>query len=679
MIRHLIGDARGYWDWAGRIAAGDWVGSESFYQAPLYPYFLAVCFRVFGESVAAVRLVQCVAGAVAAGCFYLGARRWFGPRAALIAGLMLAFYPPAIFADGVIQKTSLTMLGVSVLFALTAPKSAPVSVMRLALVGVVSGLLVLLRENAMVWAPVLAVWSGWRLRGASDPTAKAMGHPRPTPHDPTAEAMGHPRPTLHDPTAEATGHPNQKGADPIAKATGHTHRRDADPTAKAMGHPRVVRGADPTGTVRGVVAYLAGLAVVLGPVAIRNRAVSGEWSLSTFQAGPNFYIGNHRGADGRYQPLVRGHEEPAFERKDATELAERDVGRKLSASEVSNYWMQRAWQDIRTDPTSWFQLMGRKFWMVLNAYEVSDVESQYVFAEYSRVLRWVSPVWHFGVLLPLAAVGFAVTAGRWREFWLHYALSLSMIAAVAAFYVLARYRAPIVPLLIPFAAAGCVWLCHLLSLCIVALRGRRGGGVEGKTSKHRKVEASKCAGDKARCYTDAAGDEAGRSRRLDLPYLLRAGDQSRGYTDGAGDEPRRYIWAGALGIFVAVFANWPVHDVKRLNALSWMNVGVALARAGEVGAATSFFRTAVRHFPESAEANNNLAQAMALQGEYAGAIPHYQAALRADPALMGVHYNLGVALERVGRVREAVEHYRRAMELDPNDAEAREAVRRLEG
>ena len=36
----LLGDANGYDQWAQRLAAGDWIGSDVFYQAPLYPYFL---------------------------------------------------------------------------------------------------------------------------------------------------------------------------------------------------------------------------------------------------------------------------------------------------------------------------------------------------------------------------------------------------------------------------------------------------------------------------------------------------------------------------------------------------------------------------------------------------------------------------------------------------------------
>ena len=44
LVHHLIGDAAGYYDWAQRIAEGQWVGSESFYQ-PLGRVGLKVCFE----------------------------------------------------------------------------------------------------------------------------------------------------------------------------------------------------------------------------------------------------------------------------------------------------------------------------------------------------------------------------------------------------------------------------------------------------------------------------------------------------------------------------------------------------------------------------------------------------------------------------------------------------------
>src|SRR6476661_9684268 len=54
----LMGDARGYDEWARQIANGDWLGHDVFYQAPLYPYFLGVLYRVAGRNLLVVRVCQ---------------------------------------------------------------------------------------------------------------------------------------------------------------------------------------------------------------------------------------------------------------------------------------------------------------------------------------------------------------------------------------------------------------------------------------------------------------------------------------------------------------------------------------------------------------------------------------------------------------------------------------------
>ena len=53
-----MGDSRGYDEWARRIAAGDWLGRDVFYQAPLYPYLLGVIYAVAGRHLLLVRIVQ---------------------------------------------------------------------------------------------------------------------------------------------------------------------------------------------------------------------------------------------------------------------------------------------------------------------------------------------------------------------------------------------------------------------------------------------------------------------------------------------------------------------------------------------------------------------------------------------------------------------------------------------
>ncbi|MCH9001686.1 MAG: glycosyltransferase family 39 protein [Planctomycetes bacterium] len=526
----LQGDAEAYYEWASRIIAGEWLGGEGFYQAPLYPYSLAIIRSVLGDGIGPIAIVQCLASVVSAILIAATAGRFWGRRVGLLAGVMLALYPAGIFFDGLVQKTSFGCLATCGLVAAVGWAVFDNRRRAVLAVGAMSGLVVLLREQAFVWIPLLGVWTWVR---------------QPNPE------------------------------------SGHRWSR--------------------------VGFYILGVALILGPIGVRNRIVAKEWSFSTFQAGPNFYIGNHAGADGRYRPLVRGHESPEFERQDARMLAEEDIGHALSGREVSSYWMRRAFEDIAADPARWIALLGLKTAMVWNRYEVPDVESQYVVADFSPILKALGYTWHFGILCPLAAVGIVATRRDWRRLWVFYGMMAALAGAIIITYVLARYRYPLVPLLIPFAAAG----LNDLYLCF-------------------------------------------RKRRGDVPAARVA----------------------LLGV-VALLTNVRVHDEARLNALSYMNLGVATARSGDLPAATDYFRQAVAGHPSSAEANNNLAQALALQGQFAEAVGRYEAALGSDPSLMGVEYNLGVALESLGGVNDALIHYRNALRLDPSDSDAEAAIKRL--
>src|SRR5205085_11123039 len=85
----LVGDARGYDEWAQRIAGGDWIGHGVFYQAPLYPYFLGSIYSIAGRSLMLVRVVQAAIGSFSCVLVAQAARRLFSARTGLVAGLML--------------------------------------------------------------------------------------------------------------------------------------------------------------------------------------------------------------------------------------------------------------------------------------------------------------------------------------------------------------------------------------------------------------------------------------------------------------------------------------------------------------------------------------------------------------------------------------------------------------
>ena len=140
-----------------KIAGGDWLGRGVFYQAPLYPYFLALVYRLFDDSVATVRVVQAVLSAGSCALLAATGIQLFGKRGA-IAGALLAIYPPAIFLDGLIEKAPLAAFLATALLALICAPVERMTARRWFAAGAALGLLALARENALILAIPLLCW-----------------------------------------------------------------------------------------------------------------------------------------------------------------------------------------------------------------------------------------------------------------------------------------------------------------------------------------------------------------------------------------------------------------------------------------------------------------------------------------------------------------------------------------
>ncbi len=520
---YLLGDAATYYAWAEKIAAGAWYGEETFYQAPLYPYVLAILMKFVGLAAPGIRMTQALLGCLA--CVFVAAatRTLFGLRTAIVAGVMMAMYAPAIYYDGIIQKSSLaSFLLCGLLWASLTVQSRVVQGLKpvialSALAGVLLGLLVLTRENALLWIPLFPVWLIW-----------------------------------------------------VASSLSWRSRL-------------VLAGV-----------FVLGLAFVLFPVAARNASLGGEWSPTTFQAGPNFYIGNHADASGIYEPLVPGHETPLYERTDAHRLAERDSGRELSAREVSRFWFAKSWDDIQKDPMAWIGLLFRKSAMVLNHFEVPDVESLFIHQQYSVVLN-VFSFWQFGTLLPLATMGIVLTRNRWKELTLLYALIAIMVIAIVGFFILGRYRFPLVPLMMPFAAAGVTQLVERIGQ-------RRWNGLALPVGVATIVAI-------AGYLPVYAKDE------LNAAALMNVG-----------------VAAGSQGdVSTAIYLLEMSNQMDVDNAETNFNLGYAYMQAGQLQRAIKHLVKAVELKPNLMAANLQLARCLEQCGRPEDAIVFYTHVLEIDP------------------------------------------------
>ncbi len=579
LLSVLMGDSRQYDEWAMRIAAGQWMGTEVFYQTPLYPYALAVIFSIAGHSLGLVRVVQAVLGSASCVMLGLAGRRFFNERVGVIAALLLALYPPAIFFDGLVQKSSLDIFLFTLTLALVARFHDRPHWKWLAAAGAATAVFALNRENARVLYPVVAAWLLLAFRDV--------------------------------------------------------------PVRRRLGWVAIFLGAS--------------FAVLL-PVGLRNYRVGGDFLLSTSQLGPNFYIGNNSHASGSYEPLVPGRGDPIYERDDATRLASTAVGRPLSASEVSDYWLRRSLSEIGDHPFGWLGLMGKKFLLTVNAAEIPDTESIEAYADYSWTLRGL--LWlDFGVILPAAVLGAWVSRRDWRKLLILYGMFAGLEVSVALFYVVARYRHPLVPLVLLFSAAG---LAGLLDLRRTNPERRAAGRQDrGKTAKAAAVRQPRPAQPWTRQWLPGLAAAALVAVVARMPMKV-VHDET--YINLGSILVRDGRAAEAVPVLLKAVAVDPNYAAPHFN------LGLAYRDTGQPQAALDQLETAVRLRPEYAEAHSALGVMLEAAGRPAEALQHLRESARLAPSSVEAHTNLGLALMESGQPDEAVSEHRRAVALAPNEA-----------
>ncbi|HJU43035.1 MAG TPA: tetratricopeptide repeat protein [Vicinamibacterales bacterium] len=587
----LMGDANGYDLWAQRLAAGDWIGSDVFYQAPLYPYFLGVVYAIFGRDLLIVRIVQAVIGAASCALLGMAGARFFSPRVGLIAGLALALWAPAIFFDGLIQKSVLDLFLVSLglyLISTIVGNREPGTGSRTAwlALGASMGALALTRENALVFILVILIWAWFR----------------------------------------------------------HS-RRIAIP------------------------AFVIGLALVLTPVVIRNYAIDGGFYLTTSQFGSNFYICNHPRADGTYASIRFGRGAPEFERIDAKEVAEASVGRELSPSEVSSYWTGRALGYITSQPLDWLQLTGRKILLLVNRTEMLDTESQESHAGWSTPIAVLSWIGHFGVLVPLALVGMIAT---WRDsrLWILHALTITYALSVVMFFVFARYRYPLVPLLLLFAGVGVLSLKEswkqprVVAVLVVALIICNVPLLSPTLMQAITENNLGTALQEQQRYEEA------------IRHHERATALVPGYAPAYNNLGAALRASGRIDEAIATYKK--ALELQPDYPSAQNNLGAALAAKGDAAGAIAAFRAAIAIDDRSATAHRNLGNLLYDVGtelleeqNFDAAAARFHEALKIRPDWPEAHNNLGIALASRGRIAEALTHFERAVQLNPNFTDAR--------
>ena len=399
-------DAAFYRTLASDIIGGQGIPAGALTFNPLYPFFLVVVFKLFGDGLMATRVLQAVIGLGAVVLVYVAGRllvekpqrgRLSQTTVSLVATAMAVLYTQFMLYEGMLLGTSLEVFILIASFTLCLALDEDLRGHRTLRLG---------RWRVPVWlsAGVIGALCG-------------------------AGSLG--RPNLFLLLAAAI---------PVWIIGRNLKQRRW--LAPAFG-------------------FAAGVALFLLPPTLHNLKHAGEFVPVTAHGGINFYIGNRIGTEGVYQPPDEMRGERAGLLEDALALAEKETGHEMTDAEASDFYMQKAMDGIRQDPGGWMALLARKFVLFWNKIEVHDLPEVMYFQDATRLFKF--PFLQFALIAPLGLAGLIVfmRGGRNRAI---VALYLGVaIFSIVLFYLNARYRLPVVPVVILLAAYFIAWVWQELA------------------------------------------------------------------------------------------------------------------------------------------------------------------------------------------------------------------------
>ncbi len=565
-------DCAYYLEQARAIAGGDWVGSEVFFMGPLYPYVLALLSFIVGFQPTPLLLAQSVLGSLSSVLVYLIGCRLFDRMIAVLAALATAAYGMLILYDN--QFLMEWLLALLGLGTILALATAESRPGRLVLGGILLGLMALGRGSILLFVPCALAWLWIGARN---------------------------------------------------------------------GGPRAGRAV----ALRSVLAFSAGVALAVTPVTVRNAVVGSDWVLISSNGGLNLFIGNNPYGRGTYMPLDQvaravGVQNIAVDVSamitdpSGRRTAEAALRRPLKPSEVSDFFAERTRDYVRAQPGRALQILGRKLLLFWNATEIAQIEDPALYRDLIPLLR--APLVGFGIAGPLALLGlvFALRRHYRRRLLLIVLYVAAFTASVVLFFVTARYRAPLVPVLLLLAAFAAVELVR------TARRGAARGG-------------------------------PALFRALALPLILLAGFSAAVHLDLVEiDRGAAYI---SLGIALvdegrhdeAIAAFERAIDAAPGDPVARYNLGAAYVAAGRPREAAAVFEEAVTRTPSSAASWSGLGESYARLGNAPGAAQAFRRALMLEPRNPELWMRLGGVEMAAGRPDSALAALARGLALDPGN------------
>lgn len=566
----LCADAWTNNQWALQILDGSLLRHTAFYQSPLYPYFLAAFYKVFGRDPHNVLWAQALLDSCTCVIIQRVTERCFGKRAGILAGALAVLYRPFIFGAGLLTKETFVLFWAALFMLLVLRAGASGRARDHFFCGLSAGCCVLLRTNMALLAPAALLWLWLR---AQAPRKNLRGF--------------------------------------------------------------MVGAALP---------MLLGLALAVLPATIHNFMASRDLVLVNYTGGFTFFLGNNPEATGLETYPFGVSSDPLLEESQSTRLAEAGAGRALKPSGASRYWFRKGLSFIAARPLRWLSLMGLKFRLFWNWYEISDnYDLQFVQKHFDTVLKW--PLASFALIGSLGAIGLFLCRAR-EASGLPLFLFLAYLASILPFLMSDRYRLPGVVFLIPLAAAALERL------------GAAARKPEWRTVLKLFLPASPLL---LLC--------------LSRPPVDMKFDEAAGW----GQLVRVYAEQGDFRRALESFRNAAALKPESVDELTLDKAALSLHRLGRSAEALELYRTGSEMYPQSAVLYYARAVLLFELGRTKEGIEFFKRSLALNPGSGSEHRNLFYGYFKLGDKAQALRCGETAAARFPQDKELARRLSELKG